>query len=57
MPQEDYRGEISQETFDRNDETFARLMGRDVPWLFSEEAGPDYDKMAKQARANSSWYS
>ena len=57
MPQEDYRGEIPQETFDRNGETFARLMGRDVPWLFSEEAGPDYDKMAKQARANSSWYS
>jgi ectoine hydroxylase-related dioxygenase (phytanoyl-CoA dioxygenase family) len=57
MPQEDYRGRISQEAFDRNGETFARLLGRDVPWMFSEEAGPDYGKIAKQAIANSSWHS
>lgn len=57
IPQEDYRGQIPQETFDRHGEDFARPMGRDVPWLFSEETGPDYGKMAKQARANSSWHS
>jgi ectoine hydroxylase-related dioxygenase (phytanoyl-CoA dioxygenase family) len=57
MPQEDYRGQIPQETFDRLGEDFARLMGRDVPWIFSEEAGPDYAKMARRAIANSSWHS
>jgi hypothetical protein len=54
VPQEDYRGEIPQETFDRNGETFAHLLGRDVPWMSSEEAGPDYGKIAEQAIANSS---
>lgn len=56
-PQKDYRGTISQETYDRNGEAFARLLGRDVPWMFSEEEGPDYGKIARQAIANSSWYS
>jgi ectoine hydroxylase-related dioxygenase (phytanoyl-CoA dioxygenase family) len=56
-PQEDYRGAIPQETFDRNGEAFARLLGRDVPWMFSEEEGPDYGKIAKQAIPNSSWHS
>jgi ectoine hydroxylase-related dioxygenase (phytanoyl-CoA dioxygenase family) len=56
-PQEDYRGAIPQETLDRNGEAFARLPGRDVPWMFSEEEGPDYGKIAKQAIANSSWHS
>ena len=50
-------GLFPQETFDRLGDDFARLMGRDVPWLFSEETGPDYGKMAKQAIANSSWHS
>jgi len=57
IPQEDYRGQIDEETFERYGEDFARLMGRDVPWLFSEEAGPDYAKIARQAMANSSWHS
>ena len=57
MPQEDYRGELEQEIFDRHGEEFARLLGRDVPWMFSEETGPDRGKMAKQAIANSSWHS
>lgn len=56
MPQEDYRGLIPQETFDRNDESFARLLGRDVAWNFGEE-GPDYAKLGKQAKASRNWYS
>ena len=56
MPQEDYRDLIPRETFNRNGETFARLLGRDVPWNFGEE-GPDYEKIAKQAAASRNWYS
>ena len=57
IPQEDYRGVIGQEVYDRNGESFARLMGRDVPWLFSDKDGPDDAKMLKQAMANRSWHS
>ena len=56
MPQENYSGLISPETFDRNDESFARLLGRDIAWNFGEE-GPDYAKMAKLGIANANWYS
>jgi hypothetical protein len=45
---QDYRGLIPQETFDRNGETFARLMGSDLPWNFGE-AGPDLEKIARSA--------
>jgi ectoine hydroxylase-related dioxygenase (phytanoyl-CoA dioxygenase family) len=56
MPQENYQGLIPQETFDRNDERFAQLLGRDVAWNFGEE-GPDYVKLAKQGKSTRNWYS
>jgi ectoine hydroxylase-related dioxygenase (phytanoyl-CoA dioxygenase family) len=56
IPQEDYRGLIADEMIAARGEDFARLMGRDVPWQFSEEAGPDYTKMSKHARATRSWH-
>lgn len=55
VPQEDYRGLISEEMLERNGEAFARLMGRDVPWNFGEE-GPDYAKMGRHARALRTWH-
>jgi len=55
MPQENYTGLIPQETFDRNNETFAQLLGRDVAWNFGEE-GPDYNKLAKQASSTRNWF-
>ncbi len=55
MPQESYQGLIPQETFDRNSEEFARLLGRDIAWNFGEE-GPDYAKLGKQAAASRNWY-
>ena len=56
VPQENYQGLIPQETFDRNGEEFARLLGRDVAWNFGEE-GPDYTKLAKQGASTRNWYS
>lgn len=54
VPQEDYRGLITEEMFERNGEVFARLLGRDLPWNYGE-AGPDYDKMGRNAYALRSW--
>ncbi|HEX9889886.1 MAG TPA: phytanoyl-CoA dioxygenase family protein [Nitriliruptorales bacterium] len=42
LPQEPYRERLPQEVLDRNDETFARLMGRDVWYGFTDE-GPQYE--------------
>jgi hypothetical protein len=51
------QGQLPQKVFERHGETFARLLGRDVPWMFDEEIGPDYRKIAKQTIANLSWHS
>ena len=56
MPQENYKGLITQEMFDRNDESFAQLLGREVAWNFGEE-GPDYTKLAKQGASTRNWFS
>ncbi len=52
IPQEDYRGLLPQDMFERNGAAFARLMGRDVPWMFTEKDGLDYRKAGLQALAN-----